>query len=54
MRLVWQEAKLVGGRMVLVVPLGWELVFGVKSVGEIDSTNTAVGVDLDSKNINRD
>ena len=33
--------------------LGRELVFGVESVGEIDSTNTAVGVDLDSENINR-
>ena len=33
MRLVWQEAKLVGGRMVLVVPLGWELVFATAAGG---------------------
>ena len=29
--------------------LGWELVLGVKSIGEVDSTDTAVGVDLNSK-----
>ena len=28
--------------------LGWELVFGVESVREVDSANTAVGVDLNS------
>ena len=29
--------------------LGWELVFGVKSIGEIDSSDTAVSVNLNSK-----
>ena len=29
--------------------LWWELVFGVQSVGEIDASNTAVGMDLHSK-----
>jgi len=27
---------------------GWELVFGVKSVREVDSADTAVGVNLNS------
>ena len=29
--------------------LGWQLVFSVQSVGEVDSSDTAVGVDLNSK-----
>ncbi len=29
--------------------LGRELIFGVESVGEVDSSDTAVGVDLNSK-----
>ena len=29
--------------------LGWELVFGIKSIREVDSSNTAVRVDLNSK-----
>lgn len=28
--------------------LGWQLVFGVKSVGEVDSADAAVRVDLNS------
>ena len=29
--------------------LWWELILGVESVGEIDSSNSAVGVDLNSE-----
>merc|ERR1740139_895248 len=32
--------------------LGWELVLGVEAIGEINSTNTAVSVDLNSKGLN--
>ena len=32
--------------------LGRELVFGVKSIGEVDSSNSAVSVDLDSEGLN--
>ena len=28
---------------------GWKFIFGVKSIREVNSTNTAVGVDLNSK-----
>jgi len=31
--------------------LWWELVFGVESVGEIDSSDSAVSVDLNSKGL---
>ena len=32
--------------------LGRQLVFGVESVGEVDSSDTAVGVDLNSRKTN--
>ena len=32
--------------------LWWELVFGVESVGEVDSSDSAVSVDLHSKDGN--
>ena len=31
--------------------LWWQLVFGVQSVGEVDSTDSAVGVDLNSQSL---
>ena len=31
--------------------LWWELILGVKSVGEVDSSNSAVGVDLDAESL---
>ena len=31
--------------------LGWELILGVESVGEVDSSNSTVGVDLNSQSL---
>ena len=31
--------------------LWWELIFGVESIGEVNSSNSAVGVDLNSKGL---